>query len=80
MYRSLHKMEVNMPRGKCLNIDDPIMTKRNLSLEVELFRNVRAECVRRKYPLSYLVNGLLQEWLDTQKDEELEQGDVLGNK
>jgi hypothetical protein len=59
-----------MPRGRHLNLDDPILTKRNLSLDVELYREVRAECVKRKYPLSFLVSDLLQEWLDKRKAEQ----------
>jgi hypothetical protein len=59
-----------MPRGRHLNLDDPILTKRNLSLDVELYREVRAECVKRKYPLSFLVSDLLQEWLDKRNEEQ----------
>ena len=54
-------------RGRNLNLEDPILTKRNLSLDVELYKKVRAECVNIKYPLSFLVSDLLQEWIDNSR-------------
>jgi len=59
-----------MPKGRKLSLDDPILTKRNLSLDVELYKKVRAECVKLHYPLSFVVSDLLQEWLDKRKGED----------
>ena len=51
------------------NLHDPILIKRNISLEAELFREVRAECIRLHYPLSLVAGSLLRGWLDKQKKE-----------
>ena len=57
-----------MPGGRKLSLDDPILTKRNISLDVELYKEVRAECVKMKYPLSFVICDLLQEWVDKRKE------------
>ena len=58
-----------MNRGRKLNSNDPVKTKRNVTLDADLFKQIREECIRMDYPFSYLTEDLLKGWMQTRKKE-----------